>query len=32
MDIWFRKIVGWSMSARMTAELADDALSVCSNF
>ncbi|WP_273383992.1 IS3 family transposase [Enorma phocaeensis] len=26
MDIWSRKIVGWSMSARMTAELADDAL------
>ena len=24
--IWSRKIVGWSMSARMTAELADDAL------
>ena len=26
MDIWSGKIVGWSMSARMTAELADDAL------
>ncbi|WP_158559554.1 IS3 family transposase [Olsenella sp. AF21-51] len=26
MDIWSRRIVGWSMSARMTAELADDAL------
>ena len=26
MDIWPRRIVGWSMSARMTAELADDAL------
>ena len=26
MDIWSRKIVGWSMPARMTAELADDAL------
>ena len=26
MDIWSRKIVGWSMSGRMTAELADDAL------
>ena len=26
MDIWSRMIVGWSMSARMTAELADDAL------
>ena len=26
MDIWSRKIVGWSMSPRMTAELADDAL------
>ena len=25
MDIWSGKIVGWSMSARMTAELADDA-------
>ena len=26
MDIWSGKVVGWSMSARMTAELADDAL------
>lgn len=26
MDIWSRKVVGWSMSPRMTAELADDAL------
>ena len=26
MDVWSRMIVGWSMSARMTAELADDAL------
>ena len=26
MDIWSRRIVGWSMSARMTAGLADDAL------
>ena len=26
MDIWSRMMVGWSMSARMTAELADDAL------
>lgn len=26
MDIWSRRIVGWSMSDRMTAELADDAL------
>ena len=26
MDIWSRRIVGWSMSTRMTAELADDAL------
>ena len=26
MDIWSRKVVGWSMSARMTEELADDAL------
>ena len=26
MGIWSRKIVGWSMSARMTAGLADDAL------
>ena len=26
MDIWSRMIVGWSMSGRMTAELADDAL------
>lgn len=26
MDIWSRRIVGWSMSPRMTAELADDAL------
>lgn len=26
MDIWSRRIVRWSMSARMTAELADDAL------
>ena len=26
MDIWSRMIVGWSMSPRMTAELADDAL------
>lgn len=26
MDIWSGKIVGWSMSARMAAELADDAL------
>lgn len=26
MDIWSRMIVGWSMSDRMTAELADDAL------
>ena len=26
MDVWSRKIAGWSMSARMTAELADDAL------
>ncbi len=26
MDIWSRRIVGWSMSPRMAAELADDAL------
>ena len=26
MDIWSRKIVGWSMSGRMAAGLADDAL------
>lgn len=26
MDIWSRMFVGWSMSGRMTAELADDAL------
>ena len=26
MDVWSRKIVGWSMSARMAAELAGDAL------
>ncbi len=26
MDVWSRRVVGWSMSARMTAELADDAL------
>lgn len=26
MDIWSRMIVGWSMSPRMTADLADDAL------
>ena len=26
LDIWSRRIVGWSMSPRMTAELADDAL------
>lgn len=26
MDIWSRMTVGWSMSPRMTAELADDAL------
>lgn len=26
MDIWSGMIVGWSMSGRMTAELADDAL------
>ena len=26
MDIWSRRIVGWSMSDRMGAELADDAL------
>lgn len=26
MDVWSRRIVGWSMSARMTADLADDAL------
>ena len=26
MGIWSRMIVGWSMSGRMTAELADDAL------
>lgn len=26
MDIWSRRIVGWSMSARMTAEPAGDAL------
>lgn len=26
MDVWSRKIVGWSMAPRMTAELADDAL------
>ena len=26
LDIWSRRIVGWSMSGRMTAELADDAL------
>lgn len=26
MDIWSRRIVGWSMAPRMTAELADDAL------
>ena len=26
MDIWSRKIVGWSMSSRMAAGLADDAL------
>ena len=26
MDIWSRRIVGWSMAARMAAELADDAL------
>ena len=26
MDIWSRKIVGWSMSGRMAAQLADDAL------
>lgn len=26
MDIWSRMVVGWSMSPRMTAELADDAL------
>lgn len=26
MDIWSHRIVGWSMSARMTAEPADDAL------
>ena len=26
MDVWSRKVVGWSMGPRMTAELADDAL------
>ena len=26
MDVWSRMIVGWSMSASMAAELADDAL------
>ena len=26
MDVWSRRVVGWSMSARMAAELADDAL------
>lgn len=26
MDVWLRMIVGWSMSASMAAELADDAL------
>ena len=26
MDIWSRMVVGWSMSPRMTADLADDAL------
>lgn len=26
MDVWSRKVVGWSMAPRMTAELADDAL------
>lgn len=26
MDVWSRMVVGWSMSERMTAELADDAL------
>ena len=26
MDIWSRRIVGWSMAPRMAAELADDAL------
>lgn len=25
MDVWSRKIVGWSMAPRMTAEIADDA-------
>ena len=26
MDVWSRKVVGWSMGPRMTAALADDAL------
>lgn len=26
MDIWSRKVVGWSMAPRMTADLADNAL------
>ena len=26
MDVWSRRVVGWSMSASMAAELADDAL------
>lgn len=26
MDVWSRKVVGWSMGPRMTAELADSAL------
>ena len=26
MDIWSRRIVGWSMGPNITAELADDAL------
>lgn len=26
MDVWPRKVVGWPMAPRMTAELADDAL------
>lgn len=26
MDVWSRRMVGWSMSARMTADPADDAL------
>lgn len=26
MDVWSRKIVGWSMGSHMTADLADDAL------